>query len=162
MALLLSFLWMSAVAAQLNVPDAPTAVALDVLSGSDVRISFEAPLTDGGSAVQSYSLEWDTDPGVQEIQTVTTSTYTGPNEVQTITSSAVNVDEVQLVTTNATVLPEVQTLETNCAGGGVLGRTFTIILDTTATGGSREESGEISYDAMGEGDYLSLKKILRP
>ena len=54
----------------------------------DVRVSFEAPLTDGGSAVQSYTVEWDTDPGVQEVQTITTT--------------ALDQDEVQLVTTNAT------------------------------------------------------------
>ena len=39
---------------------------------ADIRVSFEAPLTDGGAAVQAYSVEWDTDPGVQEIQTITT------------------------------------------------------------------------------------------
>jgi hypothetical protein len=95
--------------AQLSIPDAPTSVALDVLSGSkllfcpqdfivgfgsfyfiffslslklfiymflipkgDIRVSFEAPLTDGGSAVQSYTVEWDTDPGVQEVQSIST------------------------------------------------------------------------------------------
>ena len=49
--------------AQFGVPDAPIDVALDVLSGSDVQITFEAPLTDGGAAVQAYNIEWDTDPG---------------------------------------------------------------------------------------------------
>lgn len=101
-------------------------------------MSFEAPLTDGGSAVQSYSLEWDTDPGVQEVQTITTSTYTDANEVQTITTTALDQDEVQLVTTNATALYEVQTIETDCAPGGTLGGTFTVALDTTSSGGSRE------------------------
>jgi hypothetical protein len=38
----------------------------------DIRVSFEAPLTDGGSAVQSYTVEWDTDPGVQEVQSIST------------------------------------------------------------------------------------------
>lgn len=68
----------------------------------DVRVSFEAPLTDGGSAVQSYTVEWDTDPGVQEVQTITTATFTNANEMQTITTTALDQDEVQLVTTNAT------------------------------------------------------------
>ena len=34
--------------------------------------------------VQSYQVEWDTNPGVAEVQTVTTSTYLGANELQTI------------------------------------------------------------------------------
>lgn len=87
--------------AQFSVPDAPIDVALDVLSGSDVQITFEAPLTDGGAAVQAYNIEWDTDPGEQEIQTVTTTTYIGANEVQTLTSTAFDEDEVQVITTNA-------------------------------------------------------------
>jgi len=69
-------------------------------------------------------------------------------------------DEIQLVTTNATVLYEIQTIETDCAPGGVLGGTFTVGLDTSASGGSSEESGEISFSAIAQGDYLSLKRIL--
>ena len=80
----------------------PVGVALQVLSGSDVQVTFEPPLTDGGAAVQSYNVEWDTDPGEQELQTITTSTYTGANEVQTLSTSAFDEDEVQVVTTNAT------------------------------------------------------------
>jgi hypothetical protein len=97
---------------------------------------------------------------VQEIQTVTTSTYTDANEIQTITTTSLDSDEVQLVTTNATVLYEIQTVETKCDPGGTLGGTFALGLDTTATGGSAEMSGEISFDAAGEGSYLSLKRVL--
>jgi hypothetical protein len=149
-----------AVSAQLNVPDAPTSVALDVLSGSDVRVSFEAPLTDGGSAVQAYTVEWDTDPGVQEVQTITTSTFTNANEVQTITTTATDQDEVQLITTNATALYEIQTIETDCAAGGTLGGSFALGLDTSASGGSSEMSGEVSFSASPEGTYLSVKRVL--
>ena len=39
-------------------------------------------------------VEWDTDPGRQEVQTITTSTYIGANEVQTITTKAEDRDEV--------------------------------------------------------------------
>jgi hypothetical protein len=111
-ALTVALIALVGVNAQLSIPDAPTSVALDVLSGSkllfcpqdfivgfgsfyfifyfqpfikivylyvfdapskgDIRVSFEAPLTDGGSAVQSYTVEWDTDPGVQEVQSIST------------------------------------------------------------------------------------------
>jgi hypothetical protein len=144
--------------AQLSIPDAPTSVALDVLSGSEVRVSFESPLSDGGSAVQSYSVEWDTDPGVQEVQAISTSTYTDANEIQVITTTAADQDEIQLVTTNTSVLYEIQTIETTCVG--TLGGTFSVGLDTSSSGGSNEMSGEISFDADATGDYLSMKTIL--
>jgi len=146
--------------AQLSIPDAPTSVALDVLSGSEVRVSFESPLSDGGSAIQSYSVEWDTDPGVQEVQAITTSTYTDANEIQMMTSTASNQDEIQTITTNATVQYEIQTISTDCATSGNLGGTFAVKLDTTSSGGSVEISGEINYNADADNDYFSVKTIL--
>ena len=83
------------------MPDVPASADLSVVSGSALQLDFEAPLTDGGAAVQEYLVEWDTDPGEQEIQTVTTTTYIGANEVQTLTSTAFDEDEVQVITTNA-------------------------------------------------------------
>lgn len=38
------------------VPEAPARVDLDVLSGEEVLVKFSAPLSDGGSAVQSYEV----------------------------------------------------------------------------------------------------------
>lgn len=53
-------------------------------------------------------VEWDTDPGRQEVQAITTSTYIGANEIQTVTTSATRVDAVQYITTSATQVLEVQ------------------------------------------------------
>ena len=39
-----------------SVPEAPSRVDLDVLSGNEVAVAFSAPLNDGGSAVQSYEV----------------------------------------------------------------------------------------------------------
>lgn len=39
-----------------TVPEAPARVDLDVLSGEEVLVEFSAPLSDGGSAVQSYEV----------------------------------------------------------------------------------------------------------
>lgn len=80
--------------------------------------------------------------------------------MQTLTTTALDQDEIQLVTTNASALYEVQTVETDCASGGTLGGTFVLGLDTTRSGGSAEISGEISFSADPEGDYLSVKRIL--
>lgn len=39
-----------------TVPEAPTRVELDIASGDEVAVVFYAPLSDGGSAVQSYKV----------------------------------------------------------------------------------------------------------
>lgn len=39
-----------------SVPEAPARVDLDVMSGDEVAVTFSAPLSDGGSAVQSYEV----------------------------------------------------------------------------------------------------------
>lgn len=39
-----------------SVPEAPARVDLDVMSGDEVAVTFAAPLSDGGSAVQSYEV----------------------------------------------------------------------------------------------------------
>eukprot|EP01036_Dinobryon_divergens_P022354 gene22354-30602_t len=112
------------------VPSAPL-LNLSVISNSAIVSSILPPLSDGGSAISSYKLEWDTDPGVQEIQTITTSVYTGPNEVQSVTTSATSKSEaVQAV------------LVTDSQGGS-----FRLVLDTTNLGGSLQSSGSINYNA---------------
>lgn len=53
-------------------------------------------------------VEWDTDPGRQEVQSITTGTYLGANEIQVISTTAQRVDAVQTVQTTATTVYEVQ------------------------------------------------------
>jgi len=53
-------------------------------------------------------VEWDTDPGRQEVQAITTSTFIGANEVQVITTSAPRINAVQTVRTSASTVYEVQ------------------------------------------------------
>lgn len=43
-------------ASAVSVPEAPSRVDLDVISGNEVAVAFSAPLSDGGSAVQSYEV----------------------------------------------------------------------------------------------------------
>lgn len=59
---------------------------LTVLGGDEVQVDLSPPLSDGGTAITSYRVDWDSNPGTHEVQTITTSTYTGPNEIQVITS----------------------------------------------------------------------------
>lgn len=144
------------------VPDPPAYVGLSTISDTQLGVAFTPPASDGGSAVTSYKVEWDTDPGVQEIQTITTSTFTGPNEVFTITSTAPDVDEVQTITTTATHTREVQLVKTSCDPYNQLSGEFTINLDTTPTGGSVQTSGVVSYnaDAAAPASRGTVKAIL--
>ncbi|KAH8092788.1 hypothetical protein JL720_4952 [Aureococcus anophagefferens] len=134
-------------AADLQVPSAPTDALLEVVSGDSLALAWASPMTDGGAAVQSYQVEWDTNPGRAEVQTVTTSTYIGANELQTISTSAADIDEIQNVTTVASPIREVQTVTATAPVGGTLAGTFALALDTRVTGGSLQYTGAIPADA---------------
>lgn len=53
-------------------------------------------------------IEWDTDPGTREVQWIKTYADTDPNELQSITTTADDVDEVQRITISANETQEVQ------------------------------------------------------
>ena len=116
--------------------------------------SVSPPLSDGGAAISSYKIDWDTNPGVQEVQLIQTSTYTGPNTIQSITTLAqdpalARVNTIQVVQSRIDVSTvtakgrEVQTVHIQAAVGG----SFTLSLDTSATGGSYQISGLIASNA---------------
>ena len=110
----------------IETPSAPF-LDLTVLSGDTIQANFSAPLSDGGAAIHSYKLDWDTDPGTQEVQYITTATDIGPNEIQVVTTTATDVNAVQLVDMTATAIPEVQRIVVSYATGGE----FFIKLDTS-------------------------------
>eukprot|EP00940_MAST-03C_sp_MAST-3C-sp2_P000562 g562.t1 len=129
------------------VPGEPAAVNLYAETGSSLVVEWYPPETDGGSAVTSYTVEWDTDPGVREIQEIRTQTTTGPNEVQTITTSIEPIMEIQTVSTSSTFLPAIQSITTTASPGSALNSEFTLQLDLTSLGGTKELSGVIQHDA---------------
>lgn len=53
-------------------------------------------------------MEWDTDPGTREIQWIKTYADTSPNEIQSITTTAGDVDEIQRIVVSANETMEVQ------------------------------------------------------
>ena len=69
--------------------------------------------------------------------------YTGPNEVQSVTTSATIRSEVQVVCTYATPVQAVQAVLVTDSQGG----SFRLVLDTTILGGSLQSSGSINYNA---------------
>lgn len=135
-------------------------MSLSVVSESSLQVEWAPPASDGGAPIAAYLVEWDPDPGQREVQVVQTNVNLGANEVQTVQTLAAHVDEVQTVTTTATVVPEVQSITTSAAPGEVLGGVFTLVFDTTASGGSRQRSGVIGYNAPASGDRSGVFEIL--
>ena len=76
---------------------------------------------------------------MQEVQAITTSTYTGPNEIQSITTSAKPTNEVQVIHLVAPAVREVQAITLVGATGGY----YFLSLNTNTTGGSLQHSGFI-------------------
>lgn len=157
-------------AAGLEVPSAPF-VDLTVLSGNTIRADFQAGndlaedgsmlVTDGGSAIHSYKVEWDTDPGTQEVQTITTSTYIGANEIQTISTILPGQNEKQTISTSSDEVREEQKITIRHATSGSY---FFLKLDTTSTGGSVQMSADIpvSDDQDAVADAISVMTNVAP
>ncbi|GMH48115.1 hypothetical protein TL16_g00220 [Triparma laevis f. inornata] len=144
----------------LTVPEAPASASLTVLSGSEIEMSFISPPSDGGSAVSAYTVEWDSDNGTPEVQVITSSVYLGPNEIQTITTSADDVNEVQHIETRATAVREIQTVTVSPRTGETsmdASWTFSLSLDTV---GALQYSGEISSTAAAAGSRSAVEEIM--
>ena len=143
--------------AQTQVPSAPF-VNLNVLTNSAVGVTVDLPISDGGSAINSYIVEWDTNPGVREIQTIQTTTVNGSYEIQSLTTSAMVRPEVQVVTSAAQAVGDIQQITVTGATGGY----FFVALDTSANGGSLQYSGNIyvSYPASGTTDGRDAEIII--
>jgi hypothetical protein len=146
------------------VPDAPAAATVVPYSGTDLYVEWVPPLSDGGSQVTGYRVDWDTNPGNFEVQTLQTTPYLGPNEIQSLTLFASVVPEMQSFHTRAAAVAEVQTVRTFANTNEVLGGSFTLSFDTTATGGGYYVSAQISNAAFpstgGPATRESMEEIL--
>ena len=67
-----------ATSAPSKAPDAPRTVVSSSLSETEMRISWQAPIDKGGDEVTEYKVEWDTTPGVSEIQRVDVGSNAAP------------------------------------------------------------------------------------
>jgi len=75
-------------------PDGPSDVNLRVTSGSMLTVSFNQPLSNGGDAVKTYRVEWDTVPG---FNSQSTSPHKGFVDVSAATAKSYT---IQYLTTN--------------------------------------------------------------
>jgi hypothetical protein len=69
-------------------PGAPTSPTFTVASATSLQLSWNAPQSDGGEAVDKYRVEWYTALGTAEKQTITTSAEAHVKEVQTVRVAA--------------------------------------------------------------------------
>lgn len=145
---------------QAVVPGKPTPL-LNIRTGSEILVDITPPTTDGGAEITSYVVDWDTKPGVREIQALQTSVYLEPNEIQTVATTASHVDEVQIIATSTADVNEVQTISLSVELGITLGGSFSVIFDDSSTGGSAQESGSIMVNAAATGSaHISMEEIL--
>lgn len=85
-----------------DVPDAPSSVSVERYGDTQLLVTVSAPENDNGVEVTSCAIEWDTEPGVRQVQAITTTVDLGPNEIQTISSTADNEQEIKILHTVAT------------------------------------------------------------
>jgi hypothetical protein len=78
-----------------TVASAPAFVQVTPYNQSCLQVDVTPPLNDGGQEVTAYEIQWDTEPGIREVQAISTVVNTGPNEIQVIATSATHTDEVQ-------------------------------------------------------------------
>ena len=155
-ALLLGASWLLwPLVAPQNVPERPF-LELSQINGNSALATLGPPVSDGGSPILSYEVDWDTNPGRREVQSITTSVFLGPNEIQSVTTKAMAIEEVQFIASSATPVAEVQSITVSSATAGY----FFIELDTSSLGGSLQYSGYIGVSYPAKGSYYAVDSIL--
>ena len=114
-------------------------------------------------SILKKKVEWDKEAAIPEVQRIVTSLDLNTNEVQTITTSADDINEVQIIATSATPKEEIQTITVSPPPGHSSidsAWSYAIKLDTSASGGSLQYSGQISATAGESGYRESMSDIL--
>lgn len=141
--------------ASLEVPQPPF-LSLAPINANSALAMLSPPVSDGGSPILSYEVDWDTNPGQREVQSITTTVYLGPNEVQSVTTYATAIEELQFITSSATPVAAVQSITVSSATAGY----FFVELDTSSSGGSLQYSGYIGVSYPPSGSYYAVDTIL--
>lgn len=127
------------------IADVPgmSSVDLVAISSSQVVVDITPPFSDGGNAITAYKIDWDPEPGEQEVQKIVIKTNTGANEIQSLQITAPPTPETQTIQITATSVLDTQTVTISGATAG----SFKLRLDTTSSGGNVATSGDILYGA---------------
>eukprot|EP00970_Alexandrium_tamarense_P009994 scaffold1976_cov187-Alexandrium_tamarense.AAC.23 len=107
-------------------PSAPDVTSASAVSATSVRINWNAPAFDGGSAIQEYIVEYDTDanfdkaprnttvPTVSEVRALQVGTDEMALNVQVIQATVAVTNEVQSIKTEVAGVDEIQQVSTTC------------------------------------------------
>ncbi|CAE7851417.1 ANKFN1, partial [Symbiodinium sp. KB8] len=116
----------------MRVPDAPGRVSVGVLSDTQMNVTWEVPLSNGGGPLTGVRVEWDTNPGVTEVQSVTVTgtsalsgTFTLGYGPLTTRALAHDISAADLKTA-LEALPSIGTVSTSRTNSGSFGFTWTI------------------------------------
>ncbi|KAL7537095.1 hypothetical protein ACHAXR_007582 [Thalassiosira sp. AJA248-18] len=131
-------------------PAPPSAVNLEPEDGSTLAVTIGSPLHDGGKDITSYRIDYSTQPFFQERQRISLTCSPEP-EIQSITTSATDINEIQYIILDSSysgsgVILEVQNVACDAIGG-----TFGLLL-----GG---ETAYISHDADANDIKESLESL---
>ena len=102
-------------------PAPPLEVSLASQDGSTLAVTIGAPVHDGGKDVSSYRVDYSTQPFVQERQRISLTCSPEP-EIQSISTSATDIDEVQYLVLDSSYngngeVVEVQNVQCDATGG---------------------------------------------
>ena len=102
-------------------PTPPSQVHLESKDGSTLAVTIDAPFHDGGDDITSYRVDYNTAPFAQERQRISL-TCSPQSEIQTITTSASDMDEIQYLVIDSSyngngAILEVQHVMCDATGG---------------------------------------------
>jgi len=113
-------------------PAPPSQVHLESKDGSNLAVTIDAPFHDGGDDITSYRVDYSTQPFVQERQRISL-TCSPQSEVQTITTSAADIDEVQYLVIDSSYSGNGEVLEVQRIMCDATGGTFGLSLGGETT-----------------------------
>jgi hypothetical protein len=104
-------------------PESPVAIESQALSATSIKFDWKIPVSDGGSPIQEFEVEHDSDvnfsnpkkvdlPVLREVQSIKLDSYELQSEVHSIRTTVNVLNEVQSIRTNVAGADEIQTVTT--------------------------------------------------
>ncbi|KAL9190302.1 hypothetical protein ACHAXT_007513 [Thalassiosira profunda] len=146
-------------------PSAPVARGASPMSASSLQVEWDTPALDGGSVIQEYVVEYDTDPGFQSApRNITIPAVSAVHalevrasdielNVQTIQATVAVTNEVQSIKTEVDGVDEVQEVSTTC--DDVTAEVQMIV--TTAVDTNEEQAVSLMSDDIDEIQLVRLQ-----
>eukprot|EP00804_Cyclotella_cryptica_P021433 CCRYP_005783-RA/>CCRYP_005783-RA protein AED:0.00 eAED:0.00 QI:831/1/1/1/1/1/3/2372/6166 len=131
-------------------PSYPSDVELESVDGSTLAVSIHAPFHDGGEEVVTYRVDYSTKPFSHERQRISLACTPQP-EIQSITTSAADINEIQFLVIDSSYFGNGEVLEVQRVLCDATGGTFGLSL-----GG---ETAYISHDDDADGIKQALESL---